>query len=706
VVDISLTAPRGFFPRFGKFSIREQLLLEIVLISIIAFAAAFFAVWQLHRTSALLASVRDSIRPAKSAQQLARELEHIYGLSEAYQLSFSQPEQRPAISAEIEQSKSRLEQYQQEANYRDQGFTAAMSSFLGSVALLRDSADKFKSLFDERNKLSEEERRTATDATDRFRHHANNQTNLERYKRLNEIVSQIQNIHNALMMISNQRQFQIPKAYEDSVQQKLEQVAAGEPQKMDLLVQAHKELMEMFRRQLESSFEEFNSARTLLIAALENPNGLSDEETADLRSAINKFGELFGDPQQQSSSPPTVSANALSRGERMIWFRLNVMAQHVLVAQLETKLDDFVKRTAQHLEMVEHEAKAAYRQARSAALVGLLAGVGLMIVVVFVIDHNILRRLNGITQRMRALARGEAIRVTGTESHDELGEMARALQVFWEAELERRDLQHKLELANRELQHEVDESINVAQRIQSGLLLDALPAGPGLADHALLSKPCRLLGGDCYWLERFDDGYVVALIDCTGHGVPGAMMTIVTSIYLNAILHQEGHCDPATILLRLAEKVQTSLAKQTEDTSFDAGFDAAICIVDLQAQRLRYAGGGIPLLVLDGNSGDVQTVKGAGPGIDRSTIGAGPRPVTRELELRPGLRFYLASDGLVTQPDNPFGVGFGWSRLTRLLRETRRLSIGEQNERVWASFREFSANTEQRDDVTLVGFAV
>ena len=278
--------------------------------------------------------------------------------------------------------------------------------------------------------------------------------------------------------------------------------------------------------------------------------------------------------------------------------------------------------------------------------------------------------------------------------------------MFWEAELERRELQHKLERANRELQHEVDESINVAQRIQSGLLLDALPTGPGLADQALLSKPCRLLGGDCYWLERFDDGYVVALIECTGHGVPGAMMTIVTSIYLNAILHQEGHRDPAAILLRLAEQVQNSLAKQTEDISFDAGFDAAICIVDLQAQRLRYAGGGIPLLVLDGNSGDVQTVRGAGPGIDRSTMGAGPRPVTREVELRPGLRFYLASDGLATQPDNPFGVGFGWSRLTRILRETRRLSIGEQNERVWASFREFSANTEQRDDVTLVGFAV
>src|SRR5262249_4236858 len=143
---------------------------------------------------------------------------------------------------------------------------------------------------------------------------------------------------------------------------------------------------------------------------------------------------------------------------------------------------------------------------------GLTASMALIIFLVSSIDRNILRRLDDITQKMRALARGEEIVVTGAERPDELGEMARALQVFREAELERRELQHKLELANGELQREVDESMDVAQRVQSALLLDELPAGPGLDDQALISRPCELLGGDCYWLERFDDVYVVALI--------------------------------------------------------------------------------------------------------------------------------------------------------------------------------------------------
>jgi serine phosphatase RsbU (regulator of sigma subunit) len=309
---------------------------------------------------------------------------------------------------------------------------------------------------------------------------------------------------------------------------------------------------------------------------------------------------------------------------------------------------------------------------------------------------------------MRALARGDTIVVTDAEKPDELGEMARALEVFREAEVERRELHRKLELANRELQRELDESLDVAKRVQSGLLLCELPAGPGLAGQGLLSQPCELLSGDCYWLERFNDCYVIALIDCTGHGVPGAMMTIVTTIYLKLILHKEGHRDPAVILQRLAELVQSSLVETPEGANFDAGFDAAICVVALRSQRLHYAGGGIPLLVLDSDSGKTRMVKGVGFGIDRSTsgTGTGPRPITHEVELRPGLRFYLASDGLTTQPDKPSGVGFGWTRLAEILRETRGLPVSEQNERVWAKFREFSANTKQRDDVTLIGFAV
>ena len=706
MVDIGLTAPRRFFPQLGKFSIRTQLLLQVVAITLIAFSVSFFSVWELHEIRASFEEVRTSLRPAKSALQLAKELEHIYGLSEAHQLSFNQPEQRQIISGEINEAIGKLAAHQKDVlSYSEPDLAAGISVFLRIVEDLRATSDQFTRIFEARRELVFRENKIAAEATSGFRERAKNETTLSRYNVLTQIENQIQNMHNGLMRVRDQ-QFEIPKDSVEAIKAQLEQAAADEQKTIDVLARARKDLVARDRQQLDVAFAEFSSARDSLQATLAGATALSDGEAAELRSVLAEFGVLFGDPQGQPD-PKTFTGNALLRAEMFTGFRLNVMALRALVVQLSNSVDAIVARTQSEITNAGDGVHRAFISALSASATGLLVSIGLAIgFVIFIIDRNILRRLNGITQRMRALARGEAIVVTGVEKPDELGEMARALQVFWEAELERRELQRKLELANRELQHEVDESIYVAQRIQSGLLRDELSAGPGLADQALLSRPCRLLGGDCYWLERFDDGYVVALIDCTGHGVPGAMMTIVTSIYMNTILHNEGHHDPAEILLRLAEQVQHSLAGKTEDASFDAGFDAAVCIVDLQSRRIRYAGGGIPLLVLDGNSGETRILKGAGFGIDQSTIGSGPRPVTREVELRAGLRFYLASDGLVSQPDNPFGVGYGWSRLTKVLRETRSLSIGEQNERVWASFREFSANTEQRDDVTLVGFAV
>lgn len=705
MAEISLTTPRGFLPRLHQFSIRAQLLLQVLVISIIAFSASLFAIWGLHWTGALLQDVRNSLGPAKSALQLANGLEHIYGLSEAYQLSFNQPEQRQAIFAEIEESKRKLAEDQKAAGYNGAGLAATISSFLGSVDDLRATSDRFTTIFEQRNQLLSREGKLASEATRRFRQSAAAETTLARYKGLTEIAEQIQNMHDALMRVVNQQQFQIPQDYGDAVKARLEQVAADEQQKTNVLTQAREHLMAEFRKPLEASFAEFNSARDSLRTALADGVVLSDQEAAELRAVLAEFDTLFGDPQKPPD-PATFSGNALLRAGLFTAFRLNVMAQRALVVQLSKTADDIVDATQHRIKTAGDDADRVSNRAIWASAISLLASIGLAIgFVVWVIDRNILRRLNNITQRMRALARGEAIVVTGADKPDELGEMARALQVFWKAELERRELQHKLELANNELQREVDESIYVAQRIQNGLLRGEMPAGPWLSDQALLSRPCKLLGGDCYWLERFDDGYVVALIDCTGHGVPGAMMTIVTSIYLNAILHKEGHHDPAEILLRLADQVQGSLAAKSENAAFDAGFDAAICVVDLPSRRLRYAGGGIPLIILDGNSGETRIVRGEGFGIDRTTTSWGPRPVTREIELHPGLRFYLTSDGLVTQPDGPCGIGFGWSRLTKLLRDTRGLPLIEQNERVWSTFREFSASAEQRDDVTLIGFA-
>jgi serine phosphatase RsbU (regulator of sigma subunit) len=699
VVDITLAAPRQSFVQFRQLHIRQQLLLQVLIISIIGFVAASFAIWGLYRTGDLLQDVRDSISPARYADELAKELEHVYGLSEAYQLSFNQPREQDTICMEIDESKERIKKLQKNPAARGQVFSATIDPFLQSVHNSRLRAGNFKPILDQRNKLSQREMQLHTQAIKYFEERLKDETTLSRSKTLSNIILAIEKVHDLARQLILGREFEISTEDLVFIRQHLEQVVTDQ-QRRSILSDAHARLMSELRTHLENHFKSVEESLHEIHAV---PTALSGGEITSVLGIITDYEALFGDPHK-SAGPETLSGNALQRAEFTIGLRLNSIAQRVLVKQVSEATNEIVKKAQQRVVDAGEDANRVYKWAVWASGAGLVASVALIIFVVSAVDRNILRRLDDLTRKMRALARGDTILVTGAERPDELGEMARALEVFWEAELDRRELQRRLELANRELQREVDASMDVAQRIQCALLVDELPAGPGLADQALLSRPCQLLGGDCYWLERFDDGYAVALIDCTGHGVPGAMMTIVTSIYLKAILHKEGRRDPAESLLSLAEQVQSSLAKGSEDASFDAGFDAAICIVDLQSRRLRYAGGGIPLLVLDSSSGDMRIVKGAGFGID--TLGSGPQPVTQELELRPGLRFYLASDGLVTQPDNASGAGFGWTRLTEILRDTRGQPISKQNERVWASFREFSANTEQRDDVTLIGFAV
>ena len=212
MVDISLTAPRRFFPQLGKFSIRTQLLLQVVAITLIAFSVSFFSVWKLYEIRDSFEEVRTSLRPARSALQLAQELEQIYGLSEAYQLSFNQPEQRQAIFAEIEEAKGKLTANQRRVlNYSGPEVAAGISSFLGSVEDSRNTSDQFTRVFEARRELVSRESKIATEATTLFRLRANNETALLRYKALVQIVEQIQNMHNALTRVLGQQQFENSK---------------------------------------------------------------------------------------------------------------------------------------------------------------------------------------------------------------------------------------------------------------------------------------------------------------------------------------------------------------------------------------------------------------------------------------------------------------------------------------------------------------
>jgi len=169
-------------------------------------------------------------------------------------------------------------------------------------------------------------------------------------------------------------------------------------------------------------------------------------------------------------------------------------------------------------------------------------------------------------------------------------------------------LEHKVEDRTKEIQekntqlqstlkqveeanNQIMESIQYAKRIQHSLLPSKAEGKKYLPEHFVIWKPRDIVGGDIFATHSFKDGYTIVVIDCTGHGVPGAFMTMIASSCLRSILYDEGcYNDPAEILKKLNVLVKTNLKQDREDALSDDGMDAAICFVSTTEKKLTFSG--------------------------------------------------------------------------------------------------------------------
>jgi len=271
------------------------------------------------------------------------------------------------------------------------------------------------------------------------------------------------------------------------------------------------------------------------------------------------------------------------------------------------------------------------------------------------------------------------------------------------AELERE--KQGVERANAQLEQAnrfISDGIRYASRIQTALLPDSA-ALEGLVEEIVIGwRPFDIVGGDYYWIGRFDDKAVIAVMDCTGHGVPGAFMTAVVSSILARILHHHGHDDPATILGLLDVLVRTALRQDRGDGPADDGLDAAICVLDPAQRRLSFAGANLPLTLWE--KGEIRSIRG-----DRRSLGyreSRPLPpfTTHEIELAPDTVFYLYTDGVTDQIGGPHRLLFGRHRLQQALAHSATLPLEEQKTELLATLDAWRGEQPRRDDMTFVAF--
>ncbi|MFA7351447.1 MAG: SpoIIE family protein phosphatase [Methylotenera sp.] len=267
----------------------------------------------------------------------------------------------------------------------------------------------------------------------------------------------------------------------------------------------------------------------------------------------------------------------------------------------------------------------------------------------------------------------------------------------------------------------VMESINYASVIQKSFLRSSKEdLAACLKDFYMHWEPRDKVGGDYYVCKKFEDGFFFALIDCTGHGVPGAFMTLIMASFIDHILLEDNRHDPAGALSIMNKKVKTALG-QMEDTSYllseesrfakliskdgsDDGMDAAFFWVSLVDKKITYAGAKTPIFYIGENDQEVSVVDP-----DRKGVGYVDTPydfvwINKEISISQGMSVYLTTDGIIDQIGGSKNIAFGKKRYSNILLEHHTKPMLEQEEILMNAFYEYQGKQKRRDDLSLMGF--
>lgn len=265
-----------------------------------------------------------------------------------------------------------------------------------------------------------------------------------------------------------------------------------------------------------------------------------------------------------------------------------------------------------------------------------------------------------------------------------------------------------LEEAKNRLQEkngEVISSLEYARTIQETMLPSPTEMSSFFEHCFVMNRPRDIVSGDFYWFHQLDaDRALIAVADCTGHGVPGALMSIMGHGYLNEIVSEQKIQSPAEILTRLDKKIHATFTDQVSDHSNGTdGMDVGICLVDRSVKRITFSGARRPLSVICPN-GDKEHIHGAKRAIGEHFLANQVAFENAELQLRPRCMYYLYSDGIQDQFGGPESKKLLRKRLIGWLSELTEMPDDLHLETLQTRFAEWKGNNLQVDDLCLVGF--
>lgn len=270
------------------------------------------------------------------------------------------------------------------------------------------------------------------------------------------------------------------------------------------------------------------------------------------------------------------------------------------------------------------------------------------------------------------------------------------------AEIE--EQKNQLEIAFGEIKKQnrhITSSIRYAQKIQQAILPVEDEIYRCLTDSFILFRPRDVVSGDFYWFEEKKDCYILVAADCTGHGVPGAFMSMIGDSLLNQIINEKGIYAPNQILDELNLGVVRALKQDYESVGRYDGMDISVCKIDKNRNTLHFAGANNALYIV--SNGQLKTIRA-----DRQGIGGLQRkrkPFTAHtIEVSEDTYFYLSSDGYADQFGGEQGRKFMKNNFRKLLQELGERSGGEQKAILTQTLNQWKGNYQQIDDILVIGF--
>jgi serine phosphatase RsbU (regulator of sigma subunit) len=349
--------------------------------------------------------------------------------------------------------------------------------------------------------------------------------------------------------------------------------------------------------------------------------------------------------------------------------------------------------------------------------------IGLLITIIFasiIISKKITKPIKQLTGKAQELAGGNLDVHIDVLGKDEIGILSQSFSDMQHSIKnlvdELKDINHNLEQKvldrTQEIQHqkemveeknrEILDSINYALRLQSAIIPPSNLIKEKFPDSFVLFKPKDIVSGDFYWMDVRDKIVSLAVADCTGHGVPGALVSVVGANSLNRCVKEFGLKQPASILDKLRELIIETFEMANHDVK--DGMDISYVQVDLVKRKAQWAGAHNPIWILRHDSMEIVEVKADKQPIGKFDYG---KPFTNhEIDLNPGDCLYMFSDGYADQFGGEKGKKFKAATMRDLFISMKNVPMEIQKEKINAAFEDWKNVLEQVDDVCVMGIRI